>query len=38
MQEIKLVLIGFGNVGQAFLRLLQDKQQYLRKSMVMNFW
>ena len=31
MQEVKLVLIGFGNVGQAFLRLLQDKQQYLQE-------
>ncbi len=31
MQEIKLILIGFGNVGQAFLRLLLDKQQYLQE-------
>ncbi len=31
MQEKKLVLIGFGNVGQAFLRLLLDKQQYLQE-------
>ena len=37
MQEIKLVLVGFGNVGQAFLRLLLDKQKYLSEKYGVQF-
>jgi homoserine dehydrogenase len=31
MREIRLLLVGFGNVGDAFLQLLQRKQKTLRK-------
>ena len=30
MKEIRVALVGFGNVGKAFLRLLETKQQVLR--------
>ena len=29
MREIRLALVGFGNVGQAFARLIMEKQQEL---------
>lgn len=32
MQDLKLALLGFGNVGQAFARMLAEKQDEIRKT------
>ena len=33
MKELKLALLGFGNAGQAFGRLLLDKEEEIKKSL-----
>jgi homoserine dehydrogenase len=33
MRKLSIALLGFGNVGQAFIRLLLDKQDFLHKEM-----
>ncbi len=34
MKEIRLVLVGFGNVGRALARLLQRKTLFMETNMV----